>query len=260
MGICCGTHYYIEVVDKVADGLFPKKKNNKLLGSELSKDELRDFYDAMKKTKMQLHFLTKVNNKRCGNTKINENDFDTLKNSFLSILENIEAKCKAKFLKENKKLNLKPEDIENIELIKKYAKEDQLIILNLIYILSITFYVGDKDNEYFLSEEIKNVKILKEKTTWEAIIDHTIEENAKNSIRIGPKKTLDEKKNKEAPITLTNYIPMIISNFQVEKEKMKEIVQWASEKYKLSPDDTNDLNQLIENQEKAIENYNISLK
>jgi hypothetical protein len=158
MGSCCGNLYKEDDkepadygdVDKVFDKLFPVNTQNIL------KEELDQFYTHSKETKMQLHFLLRFGGIRDKNANLDDYAFTTLTNIFDSILGNIKSNYKTKSL-------------------PKY-KEDDLNILDLIIIFSLTYYITGGGGELiYLQNKMKNVSIFSEKSLLEQLIDYRIE-------------------------------------------------------------------------------------
>lgn len=93
-------------------------------------------------------------------------------------------------------------------------------------------------------------------TIWKKIIDYNIEENVKKSVRIDKSKPFEELKNEDAYITLIAYLGKI-QEFNVTKDEAKGILDWATVKYKLSKETVAQLEPLIEDEKKAIDNMKI---
>ena len=126
----------------------------------------------------------------------------------------------------------------------------------MIFILAQTYYIGEKPNKKYLQEEIKDNKIFRDMTIWKKIIDYNIEENVKKSVRIDKSKPFEELKNEDAYITLIAYLGKI-QEFNVTKDEAKGILDWATVKYKLSKETVAQLEPLIEDEKKAIDNMKI---
>ena len=240
MGCCCGSHDY-NTDDIVFYKLFPNEKNknkkkNKNLKSpqELSK-HIRGHY---------LHLDNYV--------------FKTLSEIFDFILNNIEDEYQDEFSKKNVLGNSAADSQEKLEELEK-LKEDQLAVVRLIIILAQTFYVGEEPNKKYLQEEIKGNKIFRDMTIWKKIIDYNIEENVKNSVRLDKSKPFEELKNEDAYITLIHYL-VKMQRFNVTKDEAKGILDWATVKYKLSEETVAQLDDLIKDEKKAIDNIKIEIK
>ena len=132
-------------------------------------------------------------------------------------------------------------------------------MVGMIFILAQTYYIGEKPNKKYLQEEIKDNKIFRDMTIWKKIIDYNIEENVKKSVRIDKSKPFEELKNEDAYITLIAYLGKI-QEFNVTKDEAKGILDWATVKYKLSKETVAQLEPLIEDEKKAIDNMKIWIK
>lgn len=75
--------------------------------------------------------------------------------------------------------------------------------------------------------------------------------------KVGPGKTLKDLKNEQAIIELVTYLGNTMPEYNVTKDELKGILEWAAKEYNI-PDNTKvDLGKLIENQKNAIDNIKI---
>ena len=208
---------------------------------------------------MQLLFIQRVNNIRCKYNHLDKYVFETLSKIIDFILNNIEDECQKEFSKKYGLENSAADSQEKLEKLKyeeKYSNIDQIKMVGMIFILAQTYYIGEKPNKKYLQEEIKDNKIFRDMTIWKKIIDYNIEENVKKSVRIDKSKPFEELKNEDAYITLIAYLGKI-QEFNVTKDEAKGILDWATVKYKLSKETVAQLEPLIEDEKKAIDNMKI---
>jgi hypothetical protein len=113
-------------------------------------------------------------------------------------------------------------------------------IYNLLIILSQTFYIQKNNEKYFLQKELKKKEFFRSVKFWsehlQEIIDEEIENFGKDIIK---NKLIisDEKKQKKIEeLLFTKIISLVASlnGFELEKEKVDEIVLPIIKKYNLS--------------------------
>lgn len=150
--------------------------------------------------------------------------------------------------------------IETFNLIKSVfckianylIEKDNKKISNFLIILSQTFYMMKDGNKYFLQKELKNCQYFRNPKFWISNLEDMIQDEkekfdsqtAKNKLKFSE----DKKKKKMEEIVFTKIASLIASlnGFELEKEKIDEILSPSITKYKLSDETIKTINLLIQ--------------
>jgi len=150
--------------------------------------------------------------------------------------------------------------IETFNLIKSVfckiadylIEKDNKKISNFLIILSQTFYMMKDGNKYFLQKELKNCQYFRNPRFWTSNLEDMIQDEkekfdsqtAKNKLKFSE----DKKKKKMEEIVFTKIASLIASlnGFELEKEKIDEILSPSISKYKLSDETIKTINLLIQ--------------
>lgn len=150
--------------------------------------------------------------------------------------------------------------IETFNLIKSVfckianylIEKDNKKISNFLIILSQTFYMMKDGNKYFLQKELKNCQYFRNPKFWISNLEDMIQDEkekfdsqtAKNKLKFSE----DKKKKKMEEIVFTKIASLIASlnGFELEKEKIDEILSPSISKYKLSDETIKTINLLIQ--------------
>ena len=150
--------------------------------------------------------------------------------------------------------------IETFNLIKSVfckiadnlIEKDNKKISNFLIILSQTFYVMKDGNKYFLQKELKNCKYFRDPKFWISNLEDMIKDEkekfdfqtAKNKLKFSE----DKKKKKMDEIVFTKIASIIASlnGFELEKEKIDEILLPSITKYELPDETIKTINLLIQ--------------
>ena len=150
--------------------------------------------------------------------------------------------------------------IETFNLIKSVfckvadnlTEKDNKKISNFLIILSQTFYLMKNGKKYFLQKELKNCEYFRDSKFWISNLEDMIkDEKEKFDIQAAKNNLIfseDKKKKKMEEIVFTKIASIIASlnGFELEKEKIDEILSVAISKYKLPDETIKTINSLIE--------------
>ena len=150
--------------------------------------------------------------------------------------------------------------IETFNLIKSVfckvadnlIEKDNKKISNFLIILSQTFYLMKNGKKYFLQKELKNCEYFRDSKFWISNLEDMIkDEKEKFDIQTAKNNLIfseDKKKKKMEEIVFTKIASIIASlnGFELEKEKIDEIISSTITKYKLSDETINTINLLLQ--------------
>ena len=150
--------------------------------------------------------------------------------------------------------------IETFNLIKSVfckvadnlIEKDNKKISNFLIILSQTFYLMKNGKKYFLQKELKNCEYFRDSKFWISNLEDMIkDEKEKFDIQAAKNNLIfseDKKKKKMEEIVFTKIASIIASlnGFELEKEKIDEIISSTITKYKLSDETINTINLLLQ--------------
>ena len=150
--------------------------------------------------------------------------------------------------------------IETFNLIKSVfckvadnlTEKDNKKISNFLIILSQTFYLMKNGKKYFLQKELKNCEYFRDSKFWISNLEDMIkDEKEKFDIQAAKNNLIfseDKKKKKMEEIVFTKIASIIASlnGFELEKEKIDEIISSTLTKYKLSDETINTINLLLQ--------------
>lgn len=150
--------------------------------------------------------------------------------------------------------------IETFNLIKSVfckvadnlIEKDNKKISNFLIILSQTFYLMKNGKKYFLQKELKNCEYFRDSKFWINNLEDMIkDEKEKFDIQAAKNNLIfseDKKKKKMEEIVFTKIASIIASlnGFELEKEKIDEIISSTITKYKLSDETINTINLLLQ--------------
>ena len=150
--------------------------------------------------------------------------------------------------------------IETFNLIKSVfckvadnlTEKDNKKISNFLIILSQTFYLMKNGKKYFLQKELKNCEYFRDSKFWISNLEDMIkDEKEKFDIQTAKNNLIfseDKKKKKMEEIVFTKIASIIASlnGFELEKEKIDEIISSTITKYKLSDETINTINLLLQ--------------
>jgi hypothetical protein len=150
--------------------------------------------------------------------------------------------------------------IETFNLIKSVfckvadnlIEKDNKKISNFLIILSQTFYLMKNGKKYFLQKELKNCEYFRDSKFWINNLEDMIkDEKEKFDIQAAKNNLIfseDKKKKKMEEIVFTKIASIIASlnGFELEKEKIDEIISSTLTKYKLSDETINTINLLLQ--------------
>ena len=150
--------------------------------------------------------------------------------------------------------------IETFNLIKSVfckvadnlTEKDNKKISNFLIILSQTFYLMKNGKKYFLQKELKNCEYFRDSKFWISNLEDMIkDEKEKFDIQAAKNNLIfseDKKKKKMEEIVFTKIASIIASlnGFELEKEKIDEIISSTITKYKLSDETINTINLLLQ--------------
>ena len=150
--------------------------------------------------------------------------------------------------------------IETFNLIKSVfckvadnlIEKDNKKISNFLIILSQTFYLMKNGKKYFLQKELKNCEYFRDSKFWINNLEDMIkDEKEKFDIQTAKNNLIfseDKKKKKMEEIVFTKIASIIASlnGFELEKEKIDEIISSTITKYKLSDETINTINLLLQ--------------
>jgi hypothetical protein len=131
-------------------------------------------------------------------------------------------------------------------------EKDNKKISSFLIILSQTFYLMKDGQKYFLQKELKNCEYFRTPKFWINSLEDMIEDEKENFKRQSIKNGLifsdDKKKKKMDEIVFTKIASIIASlnGFELEKEKIDEILSPSISKYKLPDEIIKTINSLIE--------------
>jgi len=215
----------IETVDKASKILGYNFDLHIFIKTEkMSENELNDYIDFIfTKEIYLLKFLECLNNYRAtGKYEVSNDLFEIIKRTF---------------------------DKAADYLIDHNTNKD---IYNLLIILSQTFYVQRGDEKYFLQKELKNKEFFRSAKFWsdhlQEIIDEELE-NFENDIKKNKLIMSEQKRQKKIEeILYTKIISLIASlnGFELEKEKVDEIILPVIKKYNLSDEIKESILSLVE--------------
>ena len=152
-----------------------------------------------------------------------------------------------------------PEKEFNIicDLFNKIAdiimKEHDYDSMESIIILSQTYYKLENDNKIYIQKMIKNNKLFKEKEFWDEYVNTTIlkevQKHMNNDIKdsrfVDSQKVM--KNEKYEKIIFAQLLPLLknMIDFELDDTIIKSIIQTLISYYKLSPDSSKKLNDMI---------------
>ena len=152
-----------------------------------------------------------------------------------------------------------PEKEFNIicDLFNKIAdiimKEHDYDSMESIIILSQTYYKLENDNKIYIQKMIKNNKLFKEKEFWDEYVNTTILKEVQKHINndIKDSRFVDSQKvmknEKYEKIIFAQLLPLLknMIDFELDDTIIKSIIQTLISYYKLSPDSSKELNDMI---------------
>ena len=185
-----------------------KKEKNNI--ENMSEEDINNFIDFIfKKEDYIIEFLTRLNNYRAsGKLELSLDIFNVIKIIFDKAADYL-------LLNTNKR------------------------IYNFMIILSQTFYIMKDNKKYFLQKELKKKKYFRSINFWLNKLDNTINEElerfenelTKNDINFNEKKKL--KKKEEILFNIIVSFVTCLNGFELEKEKVDQIVLPLFEKYNI---------------------------
>ena len=185
-----------------------KKEKNNI--ENMSEEDINNFIDFIfKKEDYIIEFLTRLNNYRAsGKLELSLDIFNVIKIIFDKAADYL-------LLNTNKR------------------------IYNFMIILSQTFYIMKDNKKYFLQKELKKKKYFRSINFWLNKLDNTINEElerfenelTKNDINFNEKKKL-KKKGEILFNTIVSFVTCL-NGFELEKEKVDQIVLPLFEKYNI---------------------------
>ena len=199
----------IELMKKILNYNFDTHEFGK--EKEITKEEKNYFLDLIfSKDEYFMQFLLCLNNYRTtGKYEMTQELFNTVKLIF-------DKKADYLFFENNKKIS------------------------NSIIILSQTFYIMKDEKKYFLQKEIKKKELFKSPNFWIEHLNDNIQEELlkfqEESKRNGIIYSEEKKKKKYNDIIFTKMASLVTSLgwFELEKEKIDEILAKLFDKYNLS--------------------------
>ena len=189
----------------------------------LSEKERNDFINfVISKEEYIIEFLTRINNYRsAGKYELSQDIFVLIKKIFDKAADN---------------------------LIKKDIQK----MSNLLIILSQTFYIMKGNEKYYLQKELKNKKFFRTVEFWFNKLDIAISEELerfetdliKNDINLNEKK----KEKKKDEIIFSKFVSFITSlnGFEIEKEKVDNIILPLIKKYNIKDEIKNSIFSLLD--------------
>ena len=132
-------------------------------------------------------------------------------------------------------------------------KEHDYDSMESIIILSQTFYKLENDNKIYIQKIIKNNQLFKEKEFWDEYVNATILKEVQKHINndIKDSKFVDSQKvmqnEKYEKIVFAQLLPLLknMIDFELDDSIIKSIIQTLISYYKLSPDSSKTLNDMI---------------
>ena len=199
------------------------EKNEKLQKAEnMSKNEINDFINFIfLKEDYLIEFLVRLNNYRAlGKLELSVEIFNTIKSIFDRAADYLMVKSTDR-------------------------------IFNYLIILSQTFYIMKDNEKYFLQKELLHKEFFRSVDFWYNKLDKTIDEEiekldgelAKNHFELNENK----KKKKKEEIIFIKFVSFIASlnGFELEKEKLDEILIPLFEKYNVKEEIRNSILSLL---------------
>ena len=189
----------------------------------LSNDEIDTLYKLVDNYKYLFSFVMILNNYRsAGKYEISKKVFDVIINIFIKAFEYL-------------------------------TKNENRQFATLLIILSQTFYYIDNGEKRFLQKDIKKLDIFKKAEFWSNLIQGTIEDELEKVIkdekRLGINVSSERRKIKTNELVFLKITPYIynLKDFEVDKEKIREIINPFIEKYITTRETTDIINSLINN-------------
>ena len=189
----------------------------------LSNDEIDTLYKLVDNYKYLFSFVMILNNYRsAGKYEISKKVFDVIINIFIKAFEYL-------------------------------TKNENRQFATLLIILSQTFYYIDNGEKRFLQKDIKKLDKFKKAEFWSNLIQGTIEDELEKVIkdekRLGINVSCERRKIKTNELVFLKITPYIynLKDFEVDKEKIREIINPFIEKYITTRETTDIINSLINN-------------
>ena len=148
-------------------------------------------------------------------------------------------------------------DIYNLINILFSKKADELLVKNnltisgLIVILSQTFYMLKDNEKYYLQKEVQKKELFRDLKFWREFFDNGITEEMikfeEESKRMGITYTKEKKEKKLEEIVFSKIASLVTSltDFELGKEKIFDILLPLFDKYKISDEKKESIIQLI---------------
>ena len=218
------------------------QKMHKLIGFEFDKINHNGDDDLNNKEKDNVLFIILMEKFTAAETVLTEKEKFLLKNLFNQEKYINEFINKLNVIRINKKLFYNKEKFDLLfELFEaifskiSFSDEKNHELVKLLMILSETFYYKNDNKKIFLNSVLKLPPELKEINFWIRYIEIEIEnENIKISSNKNKKKNIKSAKF-EYIVLLSNLTHL--REYMGDKAKMKEIIDYFTDKYKFSLDD-----------------------
>ena len=197
-----------------------KKKEKKIFQDVLpiNEEEVKTLQNYILKNRVYIHsFLNKINKYRTlGIFEMPNREFEIIVNLFKII----------------------------IDTTLKEKIEDDYEIINLIIILSQTFYINKEGKKYYISEELRGHNIFSDLDFLLKYVKYYINVEIEKSI--SKSKTIISDKRKQEVVFAT-ILPFInfLKEMDVNKDKLSEIIKGLSEEYNLGEKFINNINTII---------------
>ena len=197
-----------------------KKKEKKIFQDVLpiNEEEVLTLQNYILKNRVYIHtFLNKINKYRTlGIFEMPNREFEIIVNLFKII----------------------------VDTTLKEKIEDDYEIINLIIILSQTFYINKEGKKYYINEELRGHNIFSDLDFLLKYVKYYINVEIKKSN--SKSKTIISDKRKQEVVFAT-ILPFInfLKEMDVNKDKLSEIIKGLSEEYNLGEEFINNINTII---------------
>ena len=204
-----------------------------IVKNEPSQEDVDYICKLMNKKEFSLHFLSRLNNFRShGSLNMPEKIFFYFVKIFIEI---------SKYIAEEAKIEEKGKELK---IIKDYN------IVNMIFILSQTFYYQKDNQKIYLQNELKNEKIFHSAEFWTELLQYNMQKEVekiekKMNIKFNRKEYI-EQENKICFMQILPYVNGMIG-FGMDKEKIKEVALYFIKKYEVNEEYQNIILSSIEN-------------
>ena len=204
-----------------------------IVKNEPSQEDVDYICKLMNKKEFSLHFLSRLNNFRShGSLNMPEKIFFYFVKIFIEI---------SKYITEEAKIDEKGKESK---IIKDYN------IVNMIFILSQTFYYQKDNQKIYLQNELKNEKIFHSAEFWTELLQYNMQKEVeKNEKKMNIKFNRKEYIEQENKICFMQILPYVngMIGFGMDKEKIKEVALYFIKKYEVNEEYQNIILSSIEN-------------